>query len=136
MSPSRNRKRMTLEEAEECLRNSPAAGVRHIVANEDGSFSVLGGEVSESERLEQPLYNTVVVATNKTTTKADDFVHLLQKAAAEPITLRKLIQHLIATYQPPLSKKDPEMVIRIRTRDAYTKLGYLRRYVNYRRTGN
>jgi hypothetical protein len=126
---------MTLEQAEELLRNSPEAVGRHIVANEDGTFSILGRTISESERLEEPLYDTLVVATGKTTTKPGDFIHQLQKAADKPITLRNLIRHLIATYRPPISKKNPATVIRIRTRNAYTSLGYLRRYVNIRRTG-
>ena len=127
--------RMTLEEAEEFLQNSPEGVGRHIVANEDGSFSIAGHTVSESERLEDPLYDTLVVATRKTTSKPDDFIHQLQKAAEKPITLRNLIRHLIATYRPPVSKKNPETVIRIRARNAYTSLGYLRRCVNIRRTG-
>ena len=134
MPTPKNRKRMTLAEAEECLRNSPAWEVLYIVANEDGSFSVVGQTTPESEILDQPVYDIVVVATNKTTSKAGDFVHVMQQAAADPITLRNLIQHLVATYQPPLSKKDPAMVIRERILHAYTSLGYLRRHVNYRRT--
>ncbi len=122
-----NRARMTLEEAEQCLRNSPSGGNRHIVANEDGSFSIVGHiALSESEKLENPLYDTVVVAAIKTKTIPGSFLHLVKTAAADPITLRKLIQHLIAAYRPPRSKKDPKMVIRVRTRDAY-KTGYLRR---------
>jgi hypothetical protein len=129
-----NRERMTLEEAEECLRNSPAAGTCHIVANEDGSFSVVGGKISEAVKLAESFYDIVVVATSKSPPKIGDFFDLVQQAASEPITLRKLIQHLVATYQPPRSKRDPAMVIRLRTQSAYTNLGYLRRYVNYRRT--
>lgn len=82
--------------------------------------------LAESEILGQPLYDAVVVATNKTT-RPGDFFHLVQTAAAKPVILRTLIQHLIATYRPPSSKKDPETVIRVRTRDAYTRLGYLRK---------
>jgi hypothetical protein len=129
MAESEKRIRMTLEEAERRLKNFPASEIRHIVANPDGSFSIIGSRASESERLQHSLYDTVVVATNKTTTRANDFVHVLQAAAAEPITLRELIERLIATYRPPSSMKDPAMVIRIRTRDAYTTLGFLRRHV-------
>jgi hypothetical protein len=125
---------MTLEEAEECLRISPAGGSRHIVANEDGSFSIAGHVASESEKLAESFYDTVVVATSKKTTRPGEFLDLVQQAAAEPITLRRLIQHLVATYRPPRTKRDPEMVIRVRTTAAYTNLGYLRRYVNYPRT--
>lgn len=122
-----NRARMTLEEAEERLRNSPPGGSRHIAANEDGTFSIVGHiAVSESEKLEESLYDTVVVAAIKTKTISGSFLHLMKIAAAEPITLRELIHQLIATYRPPRSKKDPGMVIRVRTRDAY-KMGYLRR---------
>jgi hypothetical protein len=118
---------MTLEEAEECLRNSPSGGIRHIVANEDGSFSIVGQmPLSESQKLEESFYDTVVVAAIKTRTVPGSFLHLLKAAAAEPIILRKLIHDLVANYRPPRSKKDPEMVIRVRTRDAY-KIGYLRR---------
>jgi hypothetical protein len=118
---------MTLEEAEERLRNSPSGPIRHIVANEDGSFSIVGHiALSESKKLEETLYDTVVVAAIKTRTIPGSFLHLVRTAAAEPITLRKLIHQLIATYRPPRSKKDPGMVIRVRTRDAY-KMGYLRR---------
>jgi len=125
-----NRARMSLEEAKECLRNLPSGGLRHIVANGDGSFSILGHAASsESERLKEAFYDTVVVATDKTTTRPDDFVHLVQAEAVEPITLRKLIQHLIVTYRPPRSKKHHEMVIRIRTRNAYKQLGYLRQVI-------
>lgn len=127
MSGFENRARMTFEEAEKHLRNSQSAGIRYVVANEDGSFSIIGHNTSsESEKLEESFYDTVVVATNKTTTRPDDFVHRMQAVAAEPIALRKLIQHLIATYRPPYTKKNPAMVIRVRTRDAYMRLGYLR----------
>ena len=122
-----NRARMSLEDAEVRLSNPPSGGIRYVVANEDGSFSIAGHDASsESEKLEESFYDTVVVATNKTTTSPGDFVHRVQTAAAEPITLRKLIQHLIDTYRPPRTKKDPWMVIRVRIRDAYTRLGYLR----------
>jgi hypothetical protein len=125
---SDKRARMTLKEAENRLRNSPSAGIRYVVANEDGSFSIVGHNASsEPEKLEESFYDSVVVATNKTTTRPGGFVHLMQAAAAQPITLRKLIQCLIATYRPPHTKKDPEMVIRVRTRDAFMRLGYLRR---------
>ena len=127
MSAFENRARMTLEDAEKHLRNSQSAGIRYVVANEDGSFSIMGHNTSsESEKLEESFYDIIVVATNKTTTRPGDFVHRMQAAAAEPLALRKLIQHLIATYRPPYTKKDPEMVIRVRTRDAYMRLGYLR----------
>jgi hypothetical protein len=79
----------------------------------------------ESSVLDRPLYDVVVVATNKTT-KPGDFFHLVQEAAAKPIVLRELIRKLIATYRPPSSMKDPKMVIRVRTKDAYMRLGYLR----------
>jgi hypothetical protein len=133
MPASENRKRMTLAEADEYLRNSPAAGTRHIVANEDGSFSVVGQ--TESEKLADSFYDIVVVATTKKPSRPGDFFDLVQLAAAKPITLRKLIQHLTTIYRPPRTKRDPAMVIRLRTKDAYTKLGYLRRHVNYSRTG-
>lgn len=120
------RGQMTLEEATECLKYPSSGGIRHIVANEDGSFSLAEHTaLSEPRKLEESLYDTIVVATSKTTTKPDGFLHLMQTAAAEPITLRDLIHHLIDTYRPPRTKKDPAMVIRIRTRDAY-KMGYLR----------
>jgi hypothetical protein len=79
----------------------------------------------ESDILKMPLYDAVVVATNKST-RPGDFFYLVQQAAAKPIVLRELIQKLIATYRPPSSMKDHEMVIRVRTKDAYTRLGYLR----------
>jgi hypothetical protein len=79
----------------------------------------------ESSVLDRPLYDAVVVATNKTT-RTGDFFHLVQESAAKPIVLRDLIQKLVATYRPPSSMKDPKMVIRVRTKDAYTRLGYLR----------
>jgi predicted GIY-YIG superfamily endonuclease len=79
----------------------------------------------EAEILASALYDAVVVATLKSTSP-DAFFSLVQKAAAKPIVLRDLIRKLIATYRPPSSTKDPEMVIRIRTKDAYTRLGYLR----------
>jgi hypothetical protein len=124
------RARMTFEEANECLSNPPSGGLCHIVANEDGSFSIAGRTDSpESEKLKEFFYDTVVVATNKTTTRPGDFVHLVQTTAAEPITLRELIQHLIVIYRPPRSKKHPELVIRVRTRNAYTHLGYLRQVI-------
>jgi hypothetical protein len=116
--------RMTLDEAGKCLKNYPADGIHYIVANEDGSFSIVGKKLSNSEKLADSFYDTVVVATSKKT-KRGDFFDLLQQAAAEPITLQKLIQHLIGTYRPPRSKRDPEIVIRVRTKDAYTTLGYL-----------
>ena len=126
MSAFENRARMTLEEAEECLRNSLSGG-RHIVANEDGSFSVVGHTApSESEKLEESLYDTVVVAAIKTKTIPGSFLHLVKTAAAEPITLRMLIHQLSAAYRPPRTKKDSEKVIRIRIRVAY-KMGQLRR---------
>ncbi len=120
--------RMTLDEAGNCLKNYPADGIHYIVVNEDGSFSIVGKKLSNSEKLADSFYDTVVVATSKKTrkTRHGDFFDLLQQAAAEPITLRKLIQHLIATYRPPSSPKDPEIVIRLQTRAAYTTLGYLR----------
>jgi hypothetical protein len=122
-----NRARMTLEEAEKRLRTSPAGGSHHIIANEDGSFSIAGhGPHSEFEKMEESLYDTVVVAAIETKTVPGSFLHLMKTAAAEPITLRKLIRKLIGTYHPPRTRKAPEMVIRVRTRDAY-KLGYLRR---------
>jgi hypothetical protein len=125
---------MTLVEAEKSLRHFPADGIHYIVANEDGSFSIAGHKTPEYEILEQPVYDIVVVATKKTTTRPGDFVHLMQQAAAEPITLRNLIQHLIDTYRPPTQRKVPATVIRARTLSGYTTLGYLRRHVNYRRT--
>jgi hypothetical protein len=128
-----SRLRMTLQEADKRLMEFPADGIHYIVVNEDGSFSIAGHKASESNKLEKPVYDTVVVATAKTTTSPGDFVHLMQAAAAEPITIRNLIQHLIATYRSPSSRKTPETVIRARTLNAYTKLGYLRRHVNYRR---
>jgi len=79
----------------------------------------------ETTVLNRPLYDVVVVATNKTT-RPGDFFHLVQVSAAKPIVLRELIRKLIATYRPPSSMKDPKMVIRVRTKDAYTRLGYLR----------
>lgn len=120
--------RMTLDEAGKCLRNYPADGIHYIVVNEDGSFSIVGKKLSSSEKLAESFYDTVVVATSKKTrkTRHGDFFDFLQQAAAEPITLRKLIQHLITTYRPPSSPKHPERVIRVRTRAAYTRLGYLR----------
>jgi hypothetical protein len=122
-----NRARMSLEEADGRLSNPSSGGLRYVVANEDGSFSIVGHNASsEPEKLDEDFYDTVVVATNKTTTSSGGFVHRVQTAAAEPITLRKLIQRLIATYRPPRTKKDPKMVIRVRIRDAYTRLGYLR----------
>lgn len=126
-----SRKRMSLQEATEHLGNLPADGIHYIVANEDGSFSIAGRKPSESKKLAESFYDTVVVATSKKTkkTRHGDFYDLLQKAAAEPITLRKLIQQLIGTYRPPRTKRDPEILIRTRTSDAYTKLGYLRRHV-------
>jgi hypothetical protein len=90
------------------------------------AINAQGGILTESRILERPLYDVIVVATTKPT-RPGDFFFLAQEAADKPIPLRKLIQHLIATYRPPLSKKDPEMVIRVRTRDAYTRLGYLRK---------
>jgi hypothetical protein len=131
--PDENRARMTLVEAEKRLRHFPA-DVRYIVANEDGSFSIAGYKTPESKILEQPVYDIVVVATKKTTTRPGDFVHLMQQAAAEPITLRNLIQHLIDTYRPATQRKVPATVIRARTLSGYTTLGYLRRHVNYHRT--
>ena len=75
--------------------------------------------------LSRPLYDAVVVATNKTT--AGVFFPLVQKEAAKPIVLRDLIRRLIQIYRPPTSNKDPDMVIRVRTKDALTRLGYLQR---------
>jgi len=130
MPAFKNRAHMTFEEANECLSNPPSRGLCHIVANEDGSFSIAGRAASpESDKLKESFYDTVVVATNKTTTRPGDFVHLVQTAASEPITLRELIQHLIVIYRPPRSKKHPELVIRVRTRNAYTHLGYLREVI-------
>lgn len=131
--PDENRARMTLGEADERLRNFPTDGTRYIVANEDGSFSIVGHKTPESKILEQPVYDTIVVATKKTTTKPGDFVHVMQQAAAEPIILRNLIQHLIATYRPPSSRRTPDRAIRVRTLNAYTKLGHLRRDMSFRR---
>jgi hypothetical protein len=130
--PDENRARMTLAEAEKRLRDYPADGILYIVANEDGSFSIAGHKTPESKILEQPVYDIVVVATKKTTTKPGNFVHLMQQAAAEPITLRNLIHHLIDTYRPHSKKKTSATVIRARTLNAYTKMGYLRRHVSFR----
>jgi hypothetical protein len=80
----------------------------------------------ESEILKQPLYDTTVIKTNKASAR-ESFFDLVQEHAAKPIVLRELIRVLIGKYAPPRSKKNPEMVIRVRTRDAYTKLGYLRK---------
>ncbi len=80
----------------------------------------------ESGILSSHLYDEKVVATNKMT-RPGDFFHLVQKRAAKPIVLRNLIRLLIRIYRPPRSKKDPNMVIRVRTKDALTRLGYLRR---------
>ena len=87
---------MTLWQAEEFLRNLPSGGVRHIIiANEDGSFSIVEPMiVSESDRLNGHFYDTVVVATNKMS-RPGDFLGLVQATAAEPITLRNLIYRLI-----------------------------------------
>jgi RNase P protein component len=79
----------------------------------------------ESEILSRHLYDAKVVATNKMT--GGVFFPLVQKNAAKPIVLRNLIRRLIRIYRPPTSKKDPNMVIRVRTRDALTRLGYLQR---------
>jgi hypothetical protein len=119
---------MTLDEAGKCLRNFPADGIHYIVANEDGSFSIVGRKLSKSEKLADSFYDAVVVATSKKVrrkTRHSEFFDLLRQAAAKPIVLRELIQRLIATYRPPSSPKDPEMVIRLHTRAAYA-LGYLR----------
>lgn len=80
----------------------------------------------ESGILSRPLYDAVVVATNKVT-RPGDFFHLVQEKAAKPIMLRDLIRLLMKIYRPPTSKKDPDMVIRVRIRDAFTRLGYLKR---------
>jgi hypothetical protein len=118
---------MTLEEAQERLRKLPSAGTRHIVANEDGSFSIVGNmALPESAKLEEFRFNTLVVAAIKTRTLPGGFLHLVKTAAAEPITLRNLIHQLIAMYRPPRTKKNHERVIRVRTWNAY-KMGYLRR---------
>jgi hypothetical protein len=116
---------MTLEEAREHLALLSSGKLCHIVANEDGSFSIVGLiAVSESEKLEDSLYDTLVVTTN-VTTRPGGFLHLMQTAAARPITLRELVHQLIAIYRPPRTKKNHEMVIRVRTRNAYN-MGYLR----------
>jgi hypothetical protein len=120
---------MTLGEAGKCLRNYPADGIHYIVANEDGSFSIVGRKLFKSKKLADSFYDAVVVATPKKATRKtrhSEFFDLLQHAAAKPIVLRELIQRLIATYRPPSSPKDPERVIRVRTRAAYATLGYLR----------
>lgn len=117
---------MTLEEAREHLEVSSFGNLCHIVANEDGSFSIVGHiAVSESKKLEEALYDTVVLATDNMKTRPGGFLHLLQAAAAKPITLRELIHQLTCAYRPPRTKKNHEMVIRVRTRNAYT-MGYLR----------
>jgi hypothetical protein len=54
----------------------------------------------------------------------------VQKEAAQPIVLRELIERLIhsdVSRLVPRSKEDHKMVIRVRTRDAYTRLEYLRK---------
>ena len=79
----------------------------------------------ESGILNGLLYDAKVVATNKMA--GGDFFPLVQKNAATPIVLRDLILRMIQIYHPPTSKEDPNRVIRIRTRDALTRLGYLRR---------
>jgi hypothetical protein len=88
--------------------------------------------MQESEELRKPVYDTVVVATNKHTRRRDSFFDVLQKEAAQPIVLRELIERLIhseVSRLVPRSKKDPKMVIRVRTRDAYTRLEYLRKAI-------
>jgi hypothetical protein len=79
------------------------------------------------EDLSDSLYDTVVVATNKRTKRRDTFYDKMQHEAEKPISLRALIEKLFISYKPPRTKKDPEMVIRVRTRDAYTRFEYLRR---------
>ena len=83
----------------------------------------------ESEELKKSVYDTVVVATSKHT-RRPSFFDAMQKEAARPIVLRKLIARLIhgdTSQLVPRSKKDHKMVIRVRTRDAYTRLKYLRK---------
>lgn len=83
----------------------------------------------ESDELKKPVYDTVVVATNEHT-RRPSFFDVMQREAAEPIVLRELIWRLIRSdisRLVPRSKKDHKMVIRVRARDAYTRLGFLRR---------
>ena len=87
--------------------------------------------MNESDELRKSVYDTSVVATNKRTNRRNTFSDRVQKEAAKPIVLRELIGRLIHSGDisglVPRSAKDPEMVIRVRTRDAYTNpgLGYL-----------
>ena len=56
---------MTLDEADKCLRNFPADGIHYIVANEDGSFSIVGRKLSKPKKLAESFCDTVVGATSK-----------------------------------------------------------------------
>ncbi len=70
------------------------------------------------------VYDTMVVATSKET-KEGTFFAQVQKFAAKPIKLETLIKKLVDEVELR-SAKDPEGVIRVRTRDSFTRLGFLK----------
>lgn len=70
------------------------------------------------------VYQTMVVATGKEA-KEGTFFGQVQKFAAKPIKLETLIQKLVSEVELR-SGKDPEGVIRVRTRDSFTRLGWLK----------
>jgi hypothetical protein len=72
------------------------------------------------------VYDTMVVATKKEVREGSFFDKVVQLAKA-PIKLETLIQKLIKEVGPTLrSTKDPEIVVRARTRDAFSRLGFLK----------
>ena len=70
------------------------------------------------------VYDTMVVATSKEA-REGTFFAAVQKFAGKPIKLENLIQKLVAEVELR-SAKDPEGVIRVRTRDSLTRLGFLK----------
>ena len=72
------------------------------------------------------IYGITVVATNKET-KEGTFFATLQKFAAKPIKMETLIQKLIKELEGTLrSEKPVEHVVRVRTRDSFNRLGFLK----------
>jgi hypothetical protein len=72
------------------------------------------------------VYETMVVATKKEVREGSFFDQVV-KFAQNPIKLETLIQKLVKEVGPSLrSSKDPEHVVRTRTRDAFSRLGFLK----------
>ena len=84
------------------------------------------GPMTLDELKDNALYATKVKATAELDkAKAGSLWARVKEYATKPITLAELIQKIVASDLVLKSEKDREMVVRVRVKDAFTRLGYL-----------